>query len=225
MTDARLQGLPLDVVVTRCRQEASLGRQQDCLHCYELFRRAIEQRDAQAWSAISAQYRPLMASWLNGQPPLERDMMIQEAQARFWRTLSSQSDLSTRFEHIGALLRYLRQCTISCLLDHQRREKREKLLQQRLERHQRTLEALDLSASPPSDASETLLRVQTWLREHVTDPVEQRLLQLSYESDLLPAEIVRRFPEEFPDVQEVRRIKERILRRAKRALEDDPPEI
>jgi hypothetical protein len=60
-------------------------------------------------------------------------------------------------------------------------------------------------------------RVRQWLAGNVRDPQEIQVIYLSYELDLPPSEIALRFPEQFASVQEVRRIKERILKRLRRA--------
>jgi hypothetical protein len=44
------------------------------------------------------------------------------------------------------------------------------------------------------------------------------VLRLSYTDDLSPAEIAARFPDRFAAAADVRQIKERVLRRARRAL-------
>jgi hypothetical protein len=66
-----------------------------------------------------------------------------------------------------------------------------------------------------------LQRVRTWIQANVTDSQERLVLSLSYQAGLSPGEIADRYPQEFPDAQAVRRVKERILKRARRALREE----
>src|SRR5690242_18028714 len=62
--------------------------------CYELFRRAIEQRDADAWADIARHYRGLLAAWATqssarGLTAEQPDDIADQALARAWAALSS----------------------------------------------------------------------------------------------------------------------------------------
>lgn len=213
----------IEDLIRLCRRESARPRVEECGHCFELFRRAIEGRESQAWAAVESQYQGMVWGWLGGVPESSREHLVRESFSRFWRILSRCIPLQARFEHTGALLKYLRQCVISVMLDHRRQEVR-------LERVRRRCEQVELIEPPSSSALDALCqeqrlqRVRHWLDGNVKDPVELRILELSYELDLQPVEIVARYPTEFADVQEVRRIKERILRRVKRALAEAPGE-
>ncbi len=60
--------------------------------------------------------------------------------------------------------------------------------------------------------------IANWIAENVTDPKERLILHFSFELNMPPAEIAEQHPDHFPDAQSVRRIKERVLKRARRAL-------
>jgi DNA-directed RNA polymerase specialized sigma24 family protein len=110
---------------------------------------------------------------------------------------------------------------IATILDQQRRNQRRQRLVERLAGApealltQNSFEETTLTALARSEQIE---RVRRWIREEVSDPQEQRILALSYEEELSPADIAARFPDEFGDAAMVRRIKERVLKRARRAL-------
>ena len=91
--------------------------------CYDLFRRAIEQRDADAWADIGRNYRGLLAAWaaqssarglINEQP----EDIADQAFARAWAALSSAH--FSAFPHIASLLAYLRTCVRATIVDHAR---------------------------------------------------------------------------------------------------------
>lgn len=217
--------LPLDEIIQGCVQEASRqDRTNETGYCFELFRRALEQQDEDAWEAIQHQYNRLVLQWCYA---FESDLtqgegedMAREALERFWRTLRSAS-ISERFDHVGALLKYLNQCVISTILDHRRQEERKRRLMERMKFFEAPVQ---FSASPEREALERIVheeqfqRIRGWIQNNITDAKEQLVLQDSFEHDMKPSEIAQRHPDMFPDVQTVRQIKERILKRLRRAL-------
>lgn len=226
VSDDLLRELSLDEVIGRCRDEAIQDRQRETGACFELFRRALEAHEQVAWAAIERQYRQLMLGWVYAYKsvtftPEEAENTVREAYERFWRTLTTRSVLVAQFGHVGALLKYLNQCVITTILDQQRRAQRMARL---MERMQAAAAGALAHGSPEEtaleglDRAEKIQQVRQWVRAHVSDPQEQRLLYLSYECELTPAEIAQQYPHEFANAQAVRRIKERVLKRARRAL-------
>lgn len=217
--------LPLNEIIQGCAQEASRqDRSSETGYCFELFRRALEHQDEDAWRAIQHQYNRLVLQWCYA---FEADLtqsegedMAREALERFWRTLRSVQ-IADRFEHVGALLKYLNQCVISTILDHRRQEERKRRLMERIKFFEAPVQ---FSASPEREALERIVheeqfeRIREWVRNNITDSREQLVLQESFEYDMKPSEIAQRHPDVFPDVQIVRQIKERILKRLRRAL-------
>lgn len=217
--------LSLAEIVRRCQEEARLTRDKEQGHCFELFQRALGDRQPGAWEALQQQYHRLVLGWLHKAGdlmPEEVDDLAHDAWEKFWRSLSRRADdLSAHFQHVGALLNYLHQCAITTLLDQQRRQQRQDRLLARLGE----LQANVPTPVTPADAAlnelqraERLAQAQQWAASQISDPQEKLVLVLSFEQDLSPADIAAQYPHEFPDVQTVRRIKERLLKRARRAL-------
>jgi RNA polymerase sigma factor (sigma-70 family) len=223
-----LQGLHLEQVAAGCRVEAERNRRDELGYCFELFRRALEQRDHAAWEAVAFQYHRLILGWVHGVGLPADDMaedIAREAFERFWRTLAGRCNpLTERFPHVGALLKYLRQCAVTTVLDRRRSERQRERLVEQAQRAFR----LDLPIERAGEddvvdrlaRNEQLTQVRAWIAAEVSDPLEQLVLRLSYNQDLSPAEIATRYPEQFVDAALVRQIKERVLRRARRALLD-----
>lgn len=221
-----LRQLSLDIVIEECHAESRQERQYESGYCFELFRRALEEGDQAAWTAIATQYRQLMLSWIYSYrgvafTPEEAEVIAYEALERFWRTLSARApDVTSRFGHVGAFLKYLNQCVIATMLDQQRRTQRSARLIERLQANAIALQPV----APDTDVlarlcqAEQVAQVRQWVQLHVTDPHEQLVLRLSFEQALTPAEIAQRYPQQFVDAQAVRRLKERILKRARRGL-------
>ncbi|NJM08427.1 sigma-70 family RNA polymerase sigma factor [Candidatus Gracilibacteria bacterium] len=229
MSIADMPHFSLEQVAAGCRAEAERSRSTELGYCFELFRRALEQLDQAAWQAVVAQYQRLILRWLHGVGLSTDDTLAEdvahEVIERFWRTLAGRcTPLTARFPHVGALLKYMRQCAVTTVLDRRRSERqRERLLEQAQHAYQ-----LDLPVATAGEddiveriaRSEQLHRVRAWVKAEVGDPLEQLVLRLSYSDDLSPAEIASRYPEHFADAALVRQIKERVLRRARRALLD-----
>ena len=92
---------------------------------YELFRRAIVERDEQAWIDSAARYRPLLAAWASrcsASAALTEsyDDLADQAFARAWSALSPERFAS--FPTLAALLAYMRACVTTTVIDHARSE-------------------------------------------------------------------------------------------------------
>ncbi len=231
MLERPLHQLNLDEIIQGCQVESNQPRDQETGYCFELFRRAFEEQEQAAWLAIDEQYRRLILHWVcDCSPCLSRqevEEIAPQALPKFWQTLTkSSTPLAERFAHIGALLKYLKRCTISVFRERERRIQRRERIRQRLKSTEQAIPAQIGSEEEllnRIDRGRLLQMVQKWVKTYVTDHQEQRILSLSYEYGLTPAEIVKHYPQEFPDTQTIRRIKERILKRARRALKDKYP--
>jgi RNA polymerase sigma factor (sigma-70 family) len=224
MADPSIRRLSVDAVAAGCRDEARRPRREELGYCFELFRRALDEGSQPAWQALAAQYHNLILDWVHAArppDPAEVEDAAREALERFWRTLAGRGEpAAARFAHTGALLKYLQQCAVSTVLDRRRREGRSARLAARLQAHEGlapTLAGPEEAAVERAERAEQAARVRAWVAA-VSDQAERRVIQLSFADGLSPAEIAARFPGEFADAQAVRQIKERVLRRARRAL-------
>ncbi len=220
MTRPAPQPRSLDDLMLDCQQSAVRRHAQqladDDSACFELFRRAIEDENQVAWSALHTQYYRLVAHWLNCTDP-EGDDLIEETFVRFWRTLHGVR-LAQVFGSLGAVLTYLRKCALSARMDLARQAARTQVAE---------LPENVASSDPPVDEAalnaiiyETLrVAVERWLQTHLENAQERLVVYLSYDLGLSPAEIAQRHPERFVDVREVHRIKERLLKRMRRSAE------
>jgi len=223
----RLNHLSIDAIIEGCQTEATQPRDQESGYCFELFRRALEDEEPTAWLAIDAQYRQLIMRWGSDYAPdlptEEIARIVPDALPKFWQSLTKSTvPLIDRFAHIGALLKYLKQCTSSVLIDYRRQFQRRERIRQRLELANQTLSISQEDEQELVDRLEQeqlLQQIRAWIQTHVTDVEEQQVLYLSYQVGLSPAQIAARYPDQFPEAQLVRRIKERILKRARRAFQ------
>jgi hypothetical protein len=220
--------LSTEAIIQGCQTEAAQPRAEESGYCFELFRRALEDQEAVAWTAIDQQYRQLILRWgcecAPDIPRAEVEEIVTAALPKFWQSLTRSTDpLTRRFAHVGAVLKYLKQCTVSVLLDYKRQLRRAERLRQRLVSADHLLTpqvTTEQDFSDRLDQEQLLQQVRAWIQTNVTDVQEQLVLHLSYQAGLSPCEIATWYPQEFPDAQSVRRIKERVLKRARRALRE-----
>lgn len=224
---SEMERISLEAVAAGCRNEAQRSRNQEAGYCFELFRRALEWAEPAAWGAVAAQYQRLVLEWVHAARRRDDDAddpeeLAHEAFERFWRTLAGRCNpLGERFPHVGALLKYLQQCAVTTVLDRRRRAQRQARIAARFEAvaPDSAVDAgIEDEAVARADQALLLARVRAWVAAEVTDPAEALVLRCSYTDDLSPAAIAARHPELFADAAVVRQVKERVLRRARRAL-------
>ena len=209
--------LHLSEVSERCRQESArfrAGVRGEEGWCLELFRRALESSDEEAWNAIHAQYRDLIVQWAGGGS--QGQDLVGVVLAKFWRSLGGV-DLSRRFGHVGAVLAYLRKCAFSVRMDDERSQKRQ----------ERELALDEVRSLGGGDAQQAALKnlslndcydaLRRWLDENLQSEAEREVVHLSFELGLSPSEIAQRHPDRYDGVREVHRIKERVLKRIRRS--------
>jgi hypothetical protein len=176
-------------------------------------------RDDEAWAAIVAQYRGILLAYVSqhGAAAVIResdDYWINRAFQRFWTAVSA--DRFGQFPDLPALLKYLKLCVHSVLMDEVRT---------RRARTSTSLEELVESAAPLASTEHNVIGglagEQLWaaVLGHVQDEAERQVAQLSFTRDLKPAEIFDRHPELYASVADVYRIKRNLLERLRRSPE------
>lgn len=201
----------IDTLIDACAREASrkTPHPDHDSPCYELFRRACTPPHSEAaWRAILNQYRRLVYHWL-GQHASEDH--VQEVFLRFWQAqVRAERAFSARFPHIGAVLRYLKQCAITVRIAAWRDEKRRRALQEHLQTEARR------PASAPNPVKPTSTPLYQLLVSKLKTEEEHVVFKLSYVYDLPPREIQALHPELFPTVRKIYRVKENLLKRLRR---------
>ena len=205
-----------------CRDETTKfihGEARDDSYCFELFARAIERREPLAWDAIMAQYRGIVlayvrqhsASSLAGEGD---DFWVNRTFQRFWMAVGR--DRLGRFTDLPSLLKYLKMCAHSVLLD-EIRARRGAQLTPLDDVPPGALRARDMEA----EAVGTLSGADLWaaVRRALPDESEWLVAYLSLARDLKPSEIHQRHPDRYASVADVYRVKRNVLERLRRSAE------
>jgi len=204
----------------RCAQESDrfFSRQpHDPRFCFELFRRAILQRNERAWDRVYGQYQPLVAGWVERHSMFaaadeEVQYFMNRAFEKMWRVLTPEK--FTDFPDLKSLLRYLQMCVHSVIVDAVRRQEQTQPLDDVRQ------SALQHTGGQPVE-ERVLGRVQReelWslLLERLKDEKEEKVLYGTFVLGLKPSQLYDEFQETFANVNEVYRVKENILARFRR---------
>jgi hypothetical protein len=183
----------------------------------ELFRRAIDERDESAWQAVVEVYRGLLVAQAGRK--LVRNLVVEDdgfcvdrAFQRFWHATSTRQ--LTHFEDLPSILKYLKLCLGSVLLDQARARRRQAWV------------SLDdvapdgvVTADPSNQVIGQLARRELWaaIDRDLPDTGERLVAHLSFVAGLSPREILARHPEKFQDVYDVYRTKRNMIERLRRS--------
>lgn len=218
---SELQRLTLAGIAHRCTRETELFLKRsghDPRYCFELFRRAIAERDSRAWEFIYTVYRPLVAKWVRRHAAYsstgeEVQYFVNRAFEKMWTALPPSR--FGQFPNLKSLLRYLQMCVHSVILDDVRAAG-PPVAETPLEHL-----AASHAGSAPTVEQQALSRVhgeELWreIIARLNDEKERRVVYCSFVLALKPRQICAQFPEAFPDVNGVYRIKENVLARLRR---------
>ncbi len=190
---------------------------------YHLFILAFQERDEEAWREIQKRYNYLVKKWIRSQvfmvSSIELEDLTQITFFKFWNILSKQKgNLSNNFPFCGAILKYLKRCAETTAVEHLRKQRQLNHLDEKLKQsHLPTIDAQ--SRQQLDNASERSKLVRRWVAANINHPDERLLLKLLFEYDMKPKEIVHKFPTQFPTQQFVYRLRERIVKRARRSMQ------
>jgi hypothetical protein len=218
-THMTLAHVPLADLDASCREETSKFLRHESARndfCWEVMRRAICERDHAAWDSAVTQYRGLVLSWVHHHPASNDsregdDFWVNRSFERLWSAVTP--DRFSQFADLPALLKYLKMCVHSVLLDDARA------------RRAVEMESLDRVADSrlTTDVERLALGETTarelWqvIAEEVPDEAERLVVYWSFALEMKPGEIHERSPERYATVAEVYRIKRNVLDRLRRS--------
>ena len=177
-------------------------------YCLELLRRIITESDQEARAELQQRWNEILLGWLRSHPGRavacrweSEEYHIAMAFERFWQ---AAVEGQVTCQALAEVLTYLRASLNGIILET-------------LRTNSRPGESARPAPGEPgkpdvdghADASEIWARLQAML----ADQREQRLAYLLYHCGLGPREILRFYPQEWSDVQEIRCLRRAILER------------
>ncbi len=206
--------MSLPALADRCMSEINKYRRGEASsdqYCLEIFRRAMQEHDDAAWTLLVDRFQEFLLAAFRRHPRCEAashldspENYMARAFARFWVAVHDQQ---VEFTSLGAALRFLRLCLNSAILDMLRAHARAREV---------PLPDPDFVGEPAVEDQDDGSEMWKIIRDMLPNERERRLAFLLFHCNLKPREIVRRCPQEFPDVNEVHRMKRNIVDRLAR---------
>jgi hypothetical protein len=225
------QDLPLGSLILQCREQTEryLRREEnDPSSGYELWRRAIQLRNHEAWEAIYNIYRPFVRNWLQKQTTrlnlldFEEEALINGVFFRILRFI--KADSFDKFPTLAAILKYLQMCCLTEVQDYMRDMQGRSMdvsLEASFGNEENTGEGFSNASRLRSDADveKDALDMADYnpfwrlVAERLPDKADLLVVYARFVHQMPPREIVEEYPSYFPDVNEVyRRLKNAMWR-------------
>lgn len=212
------QTLTLASITVRCAEETKrfVARQTATFqYCYELFRRAIQLRDMDAWDMVMVQYQRLMQSWAARHPRFpstgeEADYFVNGACAKLWERIPPER--FNNFPDVKSILRYLQMCIHSAVTDYARSHS---IVTVEFGESELKEERIAIVADNTGENAE---RRQFWdiINARLKDDKERLVVRGLFIYGLKPAELISKYPRQFRDVREIYSIRENVVDRLSR---------
>ncbi len=214
--------MSLDALARRCATESERfyrGQTHDTGFAYELFRRALVERDDLAWGHLYRQYTMLVERWVRRCGAFTSsgesgEFFVGAVFTRFWRAVTPERFES--FPTLASLLHYLQLCAGCVVIDSVRAQSWSEILpEEALAGHHGPQEL------PDEQALERVNREEFWshIDRLMNNEAERVVIYNSFVLGMTPADIQARRPELFPSVNDVYNVKRNVLGRLGRNSE------
>jgi DNA-directed RNA polymerase specialized sigma24 family protein len=196
------------------RARFSNQQEPDTRYMYELFRRAVAERDDLAWECVYAAYETMVCGWIQHSGAFlfcgeTAEALINAAFMRFWEAVNRAGFAA--FPTLPALLGYLRRCATGAVIDAARSQQRIALFG-----------AGKLEEPASEDEEEQVINRADWGRlwqmvnAELQNEAERVVISCTFVLGMKPREIYERHPALFEDVNRVYRHKRNVLERLAR---------
>jgi hypothetical protein len=206
--------LSLSEVAARCAQETQRfynKKAYDSRYCYDLFRRAINEGNDEAWTQIYKQYEPQVVKWVRNSSLFkesgeEVQYFVNRAFERLSRSLTADK-FSNGFSKLEAILLVLKKSAACAVIDHVRKFKIDQL----------TVNIEDFE-SGRLDAFEGVEATTPWkiIQPLLKNKREKLAFMCLFKWDMKANEIAEKYPEIFSSSKEIYRIRENVMKRLRR---------
>ncbi len=182
----------------------------DASYCYEIFHRAIVNRNDLAWEALVLQYTPQLRRWFYAHPSHHNsdedpEYFINGVFLRFYKAISPQRFL--KFDSLAQVLQYLRLTLHNQITDDLRKQRAPQV---------NLDDVYNVADGHSADASLDKREFWTVLEAETNNQQELVLIDLMLAKQMKPAEIVATRPDLFDNVTQVYRNKENMMGRWRR---------
>jgi DNA-directed RNA polymerase specialized sigma24 family protein len=214
-----LRSMELPVLVRHCAAESERfyrGKQHDTRYSYELFRRALVERNEAAWEQLYHHYCGLVEGWIRRSGAFtssgeSSEYFVVGAFTKFWRAIGPERFFS--FPTLASLLQYLQLCATSVVIDSVRAQSWSEMLPEETVTAQHGPQY-----SPDEEAVNRVDRQEFWsfIDEQLNNDVERVVVYCSFVLGLTPRAIFAERTELFSSVNDVYNVKRNVLGRLSR---------
>lgn len=213
--DVSLHHEPLTYIALRCQRESTAfqrGQPSDTRYCYELWRRALQLRNDDAWERLYTQYESLIIFYVKRHPSYTQLLedpqhLIPDILTKMWRAITPER--FERFPTLASLLKFLQVCTYHLVLDHCARTPGTDALDDTLPLVSLPLRPVNLS--------------QFWgcVEQQAKDERERVVIQERLRHERKPDDILRRHSDLFPNKGTLYRTTENLRARLIRDVNNE----
>lgn len=214
--DPSLAQMDLTLLMCRCATESERfyrGQPHDTRYSYELFRRALVERNEAAWEQLYRHYSSLVEGWVRRSGAFtssgeSSEYFVVGAFTKLWRAITPDRFYS--FPTLASLLHYLQLCATSVVIDSVRAQSWAEMLPE---------EKINLSLtpqhSPDEEAVNRVQREEFWrlIDAQLHDEVERVVVYWSFVIGLTPRAIFAKRNDLFASVNDVYNVKRNVLGR------------
>jgi DNA-directed RNA polymerase specialized sigma24 family protein len=212
--------LDLQTLLRRCQIESEKfyrGQPHDTRFSYELFRRAIVERDTEAWELLYNHYSSLVEGWVRrssafGSTGESSEFFVNRAFEKYWSAMTPER--FERFPDLASLLRYLQLCTSSVIIDSVRAQSWAEIVGE---------EALPRArgpyAAPDEEAEARVGRQEFWsfIESQLNSEQERVVVHCSFVMGMTPRAIFAKHAAIFEAISDVYNVKRNVLGRLSRS--------
>lgn len=219
LTEQMLASMDLMTLVKHCATESERfyrGQPHDTRYSYELFRRALVERNEQAWEQLYLHYSGLVEGWIRRSGAFNSsgessEYFVVGAFTKFWRALSPER--FTSFPTLASLLQYLQLCATSVVIDSVRAQSWSEMLPE-----ETITPSHGPQTSPDEEAVSRVDRQEFWrfIDTQLHNEVERVVVYCSFVIGLTPRAIYAKRSELFSSVNDVYNVKRNVLGRLSR---------
>ncbi len=221
---SELPDLPLSYLCFRCGEETDLffhHQPNDPRYCFEIFRRAIQQKDELAWDCLYHRYFKLVAGWAERHPLARQvdedtELLVNEAFEKMWAVMTPEK--MDHFHNLKSILRYLQMCVHSILTDRMRSMEKADRLEEVDNQEERVSAAEPAGPGVEEEVFRQSGASELWslMKERLKTEKERRVIYGTFILAHKPAEFCYLYPGTFKDVREVYLVKDNLLERLRR---------
>lgn len=221
--EVSIQHMAVEILAQHCAEETDLffrRQNNNTQYCFELFRRALQEKSDEAWRYILERYTAMVTGWVIQHSSFsatgaDAEDFVSQAFARIWHNITAEK--FGNFSDLSSILGYLKMCVHSLIIDVTRRGDYSNLAAWE------TTSSREVSAdpSPEEQAIDQLERRTMWdlLQSRLHDDKERLVMQGSFVFDMKPQEILDKYRKQFSDIDEIYRVKQNVIVRLRRDAE------